>query len=209
MEKKIKVEINKKIIKIKSKNIYQKIGLKTIILLFLIYIFFFSSINIKIKIKKKIKNKKKSNFKTNFKYKQDDLTLITAYYKIKSKHSFQEYFRRLKNLVKLNRSIVFFASKYFINIIKELRPKNLYYKTVFFEMEIKDFYSYKKFAKEFNESFYIDKENSYHTVPLYLVWAEKCGFLKKVILNNYFNSKCFYWIDAGFFVKANEMYKYL
>jgi hypothetical protein len=55
-------------------------------------------------------------------------------------------------------------------------------------MEIKDFYSYKKFGKEFNESFYIDRENSYHTVPLYLIWGEKCSFLRRAILSNYLES---------------------
>jgi hypothetical protein len=52
-------------------------------------------------------------------------------------------------------------------------------------MEMEDFYSYKNFGKEFNESFYIDIEKSIHTVPLYLVWAEKCSFLKKAIINNH------------------------
>ena len=65
-----------------------------------------------------------------------------------------------------------------------MRPRNLHYKTIFIEMEMEDFYSYKNFGKEFNESFYIDIEKSIHTVPLYLVWAEKCSFLKKAIINN-------------------------
>jgi hypothetical protein len=116
--------------------------------------------------------------------------------------------RRLKNFVKLNHSIVFFTSKLFINIIKDIRPKYLLNKTIFIQTKIEDFYSYKKFLKEFNKSFYIDKENKIHTVPLYLIWAEKCTFVKKAILKNYFNSKCFYWVDAGYFVKP-EMDKYI
>ena len=38
-----------------------------------------------------------------------------------------------------------------------------------------------------------------HTVPLYHVWAEKCKFLEEVVKNNYFNTKCFYWVDIGYF----------
>ena len=90
-----------------------------------------------------------------------------------------------------------------------MRPKYLQNKTKFIEMEIEDFYSYKKYGKEFNESFFIDIENSYHTVPLYLIWGEKCSFLKKAILKNYFNSKCFYWVDAGFFSKLYKIDKYI
>ena len=181
----------------KLKNRYQKTILKLRAIILLICLFFLPSINIKIK-KSRIKNKPDEN-----------LTIVTTYYKIKSKHSFPEYLRRLKNFVKLNHSIVFFASKTFINIIKKMRPSNLQNKTIFIEMEMEDFYSYKNFRKEFNESFYVDIENSYHTVPLYLIWAEKCSFLKKAIINNYFNSKCFYWVDAGYFVKSDEMDKYI
>jgi hypothetical protein len=105
--------------------------------------------------------------------------------------------------------LVFFSSKTFINVIKNIRPKNLHYKTIFIELEMEDFYSYKKFGKEFNESFYIDRENSYHTVPLYLIWGEKCSFLRRAILINYFNSKCFYWVDAGIFMKPHSIDKYI
>ena len=44
---------------------------------------------------------------------------------------------------------------------------------------MEEFYAYKNFYNEFKESFKIDFENSYHTVPLYIVWAEKATFLKK------------------------------
>jgi hypothetical protein len=163
-----------------------------------------------LKIKeKKLENIGNLNFKESIKNKQDDLTLVTAYYKIKSKHSYSEYLRRIKDFLKLNHSIVLFTTKTLINSIKKMRPKYLYNKTIFIEMEIEDFYSYKKFGKKFNESFYIDRENRYHTVPLYLVWGEKCFFLKKVILSNFFNSSCFYWVDAGFFNKPYLIDKYI
>ena len=42
----------------------------------------------------------------------------------------------------------------------------------------------------------------------YLEWAEKCNFLKKAIINNYFDSTCFYWIDAGYFRKEYEIGNY-
>ena len=159
------------------KNKFKLIGF-----LLFIYLLFFPLLK---KIKKKFENIKKSIFEGSNEYEQDDLTIVTAYYKIKSKHPFSVYLSRLKNFVKLNHSIVFFTSKAFINNIKELRPKHLLNKTIFIEMEIEDFYSYKKFRKEFNESFFIDNEKRIHTVPLYLIWAEKCFFLKKVILNNH------------------------
>ena len=144
------------------------------------------------------------------KYQHDDLTLVSAYYKIKSKHTPEQYLKWINNIVLLNKSIIFFSNKEFMPILKDLRPQELYNKTVFIELEIEDFYSYKKFYKDFNQSHEIDYENSYHTVPLYLIWAEKCMFLKRAIYHNYFNSKCFYWIDIGYFREDNkEMKKYI
>ena len=142
-------------------------------------------------------------------YVQDNVTLVSAFYIMKNKHSYYDFLIWINNLVKLNSSMVLFTQKSFINILKELRPKEFYNKTVFIELEMEDFYSYQNFAKEFNESFYIDYENSFHTVPLYIVWAEKCNFIKKAILKNYFNSKCFYWIDADLFPKKSDLNGFL
>ena len=143
-------------------------------------------------------------------YPQDDLTLVSAYFRIKSKSKYSEYLNWISNIVLLNKSFVFYTNKEFMPILKEMRPKELHYKTVFIELEMEEFYSYKNYYNEFNKSFYIDNENSYHTVPLYIVWAEKCKFLEKAIINNYFNSKCFYWIDAGIFHEPrSEMQKYI
>ena len=40
-----------------------------------------------------------------------------------------------------------------MKVAKELRPTNLYNKTVFIETEIKDFLSYKEFGKIFENAF--------------------------------------------------------
>lgn len=141
-------------------------------------------------------------------YRQDNLTIVSAYYKIKSKRRPRQYKDWLKNFIRLNKSIVFFTSTKLMPRIKKMRPKELYNKTVFLTSEIEEFYSYRYYYTEFKQAFSIDTEKRYHTVPLYLVWAEKCNFLKKVILNNYFNSTCFYWIDAGYFRKKSEIQKY-
>ena len=64
---------------------------------------------------------------------------------MKSKHSSEKYLQWISNFVLLNKSLVFFTSKEFMPIIKKLRPKELYYKTKFIELEIEDFYTYKNF----------------------------------------------------------------
>ena len=139
----------------------------------------------------------------NSKYYQDDVTLITALFKIKSKYKFENYLAWVKSFLKINASMVFFIDKSIIKEVKALRPSIYQKKTIWIEMELQDFYSFKYYYKYFNESHNKDYEKKIHSVPLYLVWAEKCYFVRRAILRNYFKSHCFYWIDAGFFKNKN------
>ena len=137
---------------------------------------------------------------------KDDITLVTALFKIKSKFPFKNYLKWVENLLLLNRSIIFFIDKDISNIVKKRRPNIYKKKTIWIETSINEFYSYKNFILDFIESYKIDIENCYHSINLYLVWAEKCNFLKEAIYHNYFHSKCFYWIDAGYFRNKEDKY---
>ena len=174
------------------KTISKKIELALISIAYLIFTFLILDYKIK-----------------NNEYHQDKLTIVSSYFKIKSKHKPREYLDWINNIVKLNKSIVFFTDKKFMPHLKRIRPKELYHKTVFNAIEIQDFYSYRNYLKDFTNSWKIDFEKKYHTIPLYLIWAEKCSFLKKVIEQNYFNSTCFYWVDIGYFREKEEMDKYV
>ena len=138
-------------------------------------------------------------YKKKNKYINDNITLVSALFKIKSKYTFTKYLTWVQNLLLLNCSFIFFVDKEISNYIQTKRPKIYENKTVWIETSINEFYSYKHFNEHFIKSYKIDHENKYHTVPLYLVWAEKCYFLKKAIKYNFFHSECFYWIDAGYF----------
>ena len=141
-------------------------------------------------------------------YESNEITIVSAYYKIKSKHKPRDYFDWISNFIQINKPLVFFASKKLIPRLKLLRPKELNNKTVFIPVEIEEFYSYKNFYNEFKKSYSIDFEWIHHSVSLYLIWAEKCNFMKKVITKNYFNSKCFYWIDAGYFREKSTVKRF-
>lgn len=138
------------------------------------------------------------------KYPQDNITLVTALFKIESnRHYFKEYLNWVNNLLSINSSIVFFIDKEIASQIKYKRPDIYRNKTIWIEEKLSNLYSYKHFKKEFIETYKIDKSKKIHNVELFTIWAEKCFFLKKCIYNNYFNSKCFYWIDAGYFREKN------
>ena len=137
-------------------------------------------------------------------YPQDNITLVTAFFNVSSpRHKFNEYLIWINNLLQLNISLVFFIDKSISVQIKYKRPKIYEKKTIWIENDLTDLYSYKHFKKEFSKSFLIDKAKYKHSVPLFIVWAEKLFFLKKTIFINYFKSKCFYWIDAGYFREKN------
>ena len=139
----------------------------------------------------------------------DNVTLVTSYFKIKSKHSLSQYSQWLDNFLQINHSMVFFVD---INCYEEIiakRPIEYRNITIWIKTNITDFLVYKNYFKEFNESYKIDIEKSIHTVPLYLVWAEKINFLKIATIKNYFKSKCFYWIDSGCFRSFENVQKFI
>ena len=109
-----------------------------------------------------IKRRKNSHSKA-------DITLVTSLFNIKSKFPFNNYSSWVENLLLLNQSIVFFVDKEISQIIKSKRPKIYENKTIWIESSIDDFYTYKNFKKQFTDSFKIDRENSYHTIQLYIM----------------------------------------
>ena len=151
----------------------------------------------KIKNETSFENKNETFFKNNNLVKED-LTIVTALYKIKSKHPFDYYLKWVNNFLKINKPIIFFIDPKISDIVKGKRSAKFNNKTKWIELEMKDFYIYKNYLKYFKETNKIDVENNIHSVELYIVWAEKIVFLKKAININPFNSKCFYWVDAGY-----------
>ena len=133
---------------------------------------------------------------------------MTGYLQIKSKHPLKQYYEWITNILKINRSMIFFIDKTFYKKIIYKRPKEFHNKTIWILVGIKDFYSYKYFYEDFKLTHEIDIEKKIHNVQIYLIWAEKCHFLKIASLKNYFNSKCLYWIDAGCFRDSKILNKF-
>ena len=135
---------------------------------------------------------------------QNNLTLVTCLYKISNKYEGKNvdkgtiYYKWTKNLLRLDMPIVFFIQPEIIDIIKPYRPRRFDSKTVWIEMNMSDFYSYKNYYEE------IKKSSSFNGIgrisfELMLIYNEKLAFVKKAIEKNYFNSSCFFWIDSGYF----------
>lgn len=138
-----------------------------------------------------------------------NITLVSAYFKIPSKHLTSEYDQWISNFLQIDSPMIFFIDNAYYREIIVKRPVKYINKTIWIKINITDFYSYKKYFKEFNQAYKIDIEKNIHTVPLYLVWAEKINFLKIAVVENYFQSKCFYWIDSGCFRNNESVLNYI
>ena len=139
----------------------------------------------------------------------DNITIVTGYQRIKSKHRFSLYNDWITNLLKINKSLIFFIDKSIAKKVINKRPKEYLNKTIWILVGINEFYSFKNFFNEFKQSHLIDVEYFRHNAKLYTTWAEKCMFLKVAAIKNYFNSKCFYWVDAGNFRNKSNLQKYI
>ena len=142
-------------------------------------------------------------------FSQDDVTLVTAYYRFRSKHRIFYYNEWMRNFLRINKSIIFFLEKSSFKKILYKRPKEYLNKTIWVFASIDEFYTYKNFYEEYIKSYEIDVEHFRHNVRLYMIWSEKSNFLRTVAKKNYFNSKCFYWVDVGNFRNTSHINKYL
>lgn len=148
----------------------------------------------------------KKSYKNN--YQKEYITIVTTLYQLPTnRHKFEEYLVWIENLLSLNKSIVFYIQKNLSNAIKSKRPKIYENKTIWIEKEFSDLYFY-KYKKEFEETYKIDNLKYKHNVQLFIIWNEKLKFLENAIKENYFKSKYFLWIDAGYF-KEKNMSKYI
>ena len=140
---------------------------------------------------------------------QDDITIVTAYYRFRSKHRIFYYNQWMNNFLKINKSMIFFLEKSSFKKIVYKRPKEYINKTIWVFVNINEFYTYKNFYEEYKKSYEIDVEHFRHNVRLYMIWAEKSNFLRTAALKNYFNSKCFYWTDVGNFRNSSNIDNYI
>ena len=206
-----KLKKKKKIIKITKKQ-KNKIILKIILILFFILIIYFSGFIFSFFYKNEeyIMDLKdlKHKFKIIYDF-EEKITLVSAYFNVKSKFSHEDYLNWINNFLQINTAMIFFTDKKNLKELINKRPKEYLNKTILITLNLNDFYSYKKYLKEFNKTYTQDIEQSFHSVPLYLLWAEKINFLKISTTKNFFNSKCLYWVDAGCFRDSSKIKKYV
>lgn len=132
-------------------------------------------------------------------------TIVTAYYRIKSKHDPQKYEEWMHNLlVNVGKSckMVIFTSPELVQYIENICEKNKKGATfTVISIEIKDlkiaqYYSKNVWWKQYS----LDPQKACRrTIGCYLIWNSKIWFMNQAIERNIYGSDKYIWTDIGSF----------
>jgi len=124
-------------------------------------------------------------------------TIISAYYRIKSKHSYDEYLTWMTNFLSLPDCMVIFVQPDLETLILSLRPPS--YTTLVIPRPLESFLSTQLLdMKGWEEQVHKDPEHyPGHTKELFWIWNEKANMMKIVRDINPFFSTYFVWLDIG------------
>lgn len=123
-----------------------------------------------------------------------DVTVVSAYYPMKSKHTIQEYIVWMQVWNELPCNLVFFTPPELVEDFKELRGNH---PTKIIGMPFNELEAFKRYGTDLWISQYNMDHERYHTPELYAIWYEKKEFVKKAIDLNPFGTSKFVWCDAG------------
>lgn len=135
------------------------------------------------------------------------VTVVTCYYKIKSKHSFKEYDEWMNHFLNnVHCNLVIFTSPDLKEYLLEKRPGILREKTFIICKELSDLVLSRKYSHKWDCQYSIDKQLfSGRTIECYIIWNSKLWFLKHVIDINPFHSDKFVWTDIGCLRDSNNI----
>ena len=140
---------------------------------------------------------------------EKSVTIVTAYYCIKSKHSPEQYHAWIQNLLlgvgKLCKMVIF-TSPDLINYMNTICNKNT--KGASFTVigiQMKEFKLLQRYPlKIWAHQYSMDPQKACgRTVECYLIWNSKLIFMKEAIERNVYGSDKYIWVDIGSFRNAD------
>ena len=133
---------------------------------------------------------------------KNDTTVVIGYFPLKkSKHSLAEYRSWLENLIGFCQSpMVIFTSAEYYPILNSLRRNGSLpsYFIIDYNSPL-EMPPIKPLVSTFERQHPIDPERRYHSVELYAVWCAKSYMLNRSAELNPFQTKYFFYLDAGAF----------
>jgi hypothetical protein len=138
----------------------------------------------------------------------NSLTIVSCYYKIKSKRSHDEYNIYISNLLNnLKANIVIYTSKEDYEYLKSFKNGKNNINIIIKRFE--EINLYKKYFHIMEKQYQMDNQKyTGRTYQCYILWNSKLDFLKETIEINPFNSDKFMWLDLGA-VRTLDIINYL
>ncbi len=138
----------------------------------------------------------------------DDITLVTAYFKLERNKYNTDYIDWMGNLLlNLDKNLIIFTDEFTEQLIKDMR-KNYENKTLIIKMKLNEFHSV-KYLDYFIKDHLRDKYRHLRNPNLYMIWNEKLKFIEKAIDINPFKTNYFSWIDIGYVRNKIYVDKYI
>jgi hypothetical protein len=128
------------------------------------------------------------------------VTLVTAFYQIKSKFTVNHYIAWASQFLKLDASIVLFTTSDLAPVFKQIRnDKNPGAPMQIIQIPFDDLDVWKQYRQEWIREHAKDREAAIHSPELYALWAQKAFFMERAIRANPYNTDYFFWCDIGAF----------
>ena len=137
-------------------------------------------------------------------------TVVTAYYRVPSKHNPQRYLTWMENMLSLQDPMVIFTEPELVNTIADFRG-HATNRTVIIPLSLFDLPIGAAFSSEFwKDQLDRDPEKDIHrSYQLFWIWLSKSWFVSAAIKLNFFDSDIYVWSDIGCFRKPNYNSKLL
>lgn len=128
-------------------------------------------------------------------------TVVSCYFRMKSKHSEDQYDKWISNFMSLDAKVVIYGDSESINHLQTKWP-SISLSRIYIQREIVNFVT-SQWDWSFDLS--IDEEISVgHSINLYKIWSEKIFMVADTITNNPFSTDTFVWVDIGCFRKSSN-----
>jgi len=118
----------------------------------------------------------------------DNITVVSGYWKIGGKHTHSTYDNWFKNSLKINQRYIFFCNESDVSYIKEFREG---LETVYKSYPLDKFYSKKYVKDNWTDPFHVPSKE------IAMIWHEKMHLLKIAKDEDENPTEFYIWVDAG------------
>jgi len=137
-------------------------------------------------------------------------TIITAYYKLRSKHSHEEFLDWMVQLLQTTDLLVIYTEEWLVPTLKTIsNGSRSEANTKYVLVNISDTMVAKRYSLEaWKNQQSLDKEiESHKSLETYWVWNEKAEMVRQVASENPFRTEFFFWADIGYLRTAGHKHR--